>query len=737
VTIGTAGNPVGGNGLVLNNTTGHLSVASLSSYSAGSAAFVVGAGTFTGAAGTQLSTATGVLSSNGNSAVNASNSTLGLTLASVSSTGSASYGISLASVDGTINVASGSIANAATADVTVSGSDVAFTYGGTISDDLGSLVTIASSQGTYNFSGAITDLNNGSGNGISLTGNTGATISFTGGTVLSTGANAAFTATGGGTVNVSGTNTVTTSTGTAVRIVSTTIGGAGVKFDSVSSNGGANSAIVLDTTGAGTFTAGGGTIANKSVDAITLSNTDGPVVLESMILEDIGSMAGGFHVNSGHDAIHGQQVRGGLTLDGVTIRRISDNAVNGSVFGNITGATVWNGLTIVNSTIEDTNRFHVSGVGDANNEGAVRILGISGTVSITNSTLRRGAELIDFFAGSGTLNLTATNNQFHQAYKEFTSGTTASVGNHCFDVTLQAGVNANITVGDRSNVALANDFLNCRAGSVRVANDPGATGHANVTIGRNTFAVNDHSSGFGGDFDFPMGGVAMIGLSSAATWDVVVDANHFDEATNASGANGQFSLMMQGGTWQVLAEDNVFDTPGNAPWYVRADGASTSSKVLFRNNTGVQGFFNCPDASCGGGYNGPGLRSVADVQNGGALQLTIDGDDFAAHDTFFDPGPTVTARILAVGAPGTLCLNLQNNAAPDGYGLERYAGTFNLYQPSGSGTCPPNSVCQLALAANGNSGGAGNGATLPPAVTVAGTINIVPTACAIPTGGIF
>jgi hypothetical protein len=621
--------------------------------------------------------------------------------------------------------------------VNVNSSNLTFIYGGTITDDLGQLVTIASSQGSYSFNGAITDGNDGDGNGVSLTNNAGATISFTGGLVLSTGANQAFTATGGGTINVSGATSVTTTTGTAVRITGTTIGGAGVKFDTVSSNGGANNAIVLDTTGAGTFTAGGGTIANKTVDAITLSNTDGPVVLKSVILEDIGNMAGGFHVNSGHDAIHGQQVRGGLTLDGVTIRRISDNAVNGSVFGNITAATVWNGLTLVNSTIEDTNRFHVSGVGDANNEGAVRILGISGTVSITNSTLRRGAELVDFFANSGTLNLTATNNQFHQAYKEFTSGSTASVGNHCFDVTLQSGVNANVTIGDRGNVALANDFLNCRAGSVRVANDPGATGHSNVIIGRNTFAVNDHSSGFGGDFDFPMGGVALFGLSPAASWDVVVDANHFDEATNASGANGQFSLMMQGGTWQVLAEDNTFDTPGNAPWYVRADGASTNSKVLFRNNTGVQGFFNCPDASCGGGYTAPGLRSVADVQNGGALQLTIDGDDFAKHDTFFDPGPTVTARILAVGGGGTLCLNLQNNTAPDGYGLEQYAGTFNLYRPAGSGTCPPNVVCQTALAVNGNTGGAGSAATTPPAVTVAGTINVVPTACGIPSGGIF
>ena len=62
------------------------------------------------------------------------------------------------------------------------------------------LVSIASTTGgAKSFTGAITDGNDGDGNGISLTSNTGATITFSGGLLLSTGANAAFTATGGGT----------------------------------------------------------------------------------------------------------------------------------------------------------------------------------------------------------------------------------------------------------------------------------------------------------------------------------------------------------------------------------------------------------------------------------------------------------------------------------------------------------------------------------------------------------
>ena len=45
----------------------------------------------------------------------------------------------------------------------------------------------------------------------------------------------------------------------------------------------------------------------------------------------------------------------------VTIQRISDDGINGSVDGLNPTATVWNGLTITNSTIQDTNRFNVSG----------------------------------------------------------------------------------------------------------------------------------------------------------------------------------------------------------------------------------------------------------------------------------------------------------------------------------------------------------------------------------------
>ena len=73
------------------------------------------------------------------------------------------------------------------------------------------------------------------------------------------------------------------------------------------------------------------------------------------------------------------------------------------------------------------------------------------------------------------------------------------------------------------------------------------------------------------------------------------------------------------------------------------------------------------------------------MQNGGSLDLTIDGDDFAEHDAGFDPGQTFEARALNVGAANTLCVNLQNNTAPDGYSLEQFnaSQTVNVFTSGG------------------------------------------------------
>ncbi|MCG8459040.1 MAG: hypothetical protein MI919_22415, partial [Holophagales bacterium] len=183
------------------------------------------------------------------------------------------------------------------------------------------------------------------------------------------------------TVEITGGGNQVSSPRTAVAIVDTAIGPNHATFLRIDVDGTGVStvpAIVLDDTGAGNFevtgvapTDGtGGTLENLLADAVSLNNTDGSVALRNMILEDIGSMAGGIDTVSGHDAIHGERVDGGLVLDNVTIRRISDMAVHGEPLGG-PGTTNFNGLRIVNSLIEDTNRYHIANIGDDNNEAMV------------------------------------------------------------------------------------------------------------------------------------------------------------------------------------------------------------------------------------------------------------------------------------------------------------------------------------------------------------------------------
>ena len=110
----------------------------------------------------------------------------------------------------------------------------------------------------------------------------------TGGTGLDiqTSSGAGFSATGGGTVTVTdpadaATNSISTASGTALNVVNTTIGAAGLTFESIGANGAA-SGIILNTTGTvggltvtgvGNTLGFGGTITNTTGAGVSLTNT--------------------------------------------------------------------------------------------------------------------------------------------------------------------------------------------------------------------------------------------------------------------------------------------------------------------------------------------------------------------------------------------------------------------------------------------------------------------------------
>ena len=150
----------------------------------------------------------------------------------------------------------GSITGSGTTGFSLSGGGGNVLLGSSISGSSKAVSIANRTSGTVTLNGSI------AGSGISLTGNTGTTISFTGALTISSGSGAGFLATGGGTVAATASgSTLTSSTGRALDVENTTIGNGGLKLQSISANGGANG-IVLSNTGASgglTVTGSGGT----------------------------------------------------------------------------------------------------------------------------------------------------------------------------------------------------------------------------------------------------------------------------------------------------------------------------------------------------------------------------------------------------------------------------------------------------------------------------------------------
>ncbi len=384
-------------GVALASTTGSLAFGGLSIASSGSVGFLA-----ENAAGLSIpGAATANVSNSGGPAVSIkSSSSPALAFDEVSSTNSNGAGFNVDTVSGgSVTASGGTISGAAGAAVDVNAGNGTVTYGGTIANgsgrpaevtgrtggtvnvsgnitetDTGILVS-GNSGGTTEFSGASKSISTGANSAVTLTNNSGHTVSFPGGgLVLTTTSGKGFVATGGGTVTAAGSgNTVSSTTGTAVEVVNTTIGAAYLTFRSVSANGGANG-IFLNTTGSsgGLVVTGNGTAESGGV----IQNTVGAD----------GSNAGvGVYLNSTAD----------VSLSRMRLTTNQGQAIRG---------TTLSGFSLTDSTVNGTN-----GTNDAFDEGSVALAGLTGTAAIADTTIEGGYEdNLDITATGGTLNLALT-----------------------------------------------------------------------------------------------------------------------------------------------------------------------------------------------------------------------------------------------------------------------------------------------------------------------------------------
>jgi hypothetical protein len=477
---------------------------------------------------------------------------------------------------GTFSFASGmAITNPSGTAFNISGGGAAnVTYAGTITHDVGAIVSIAGETGTSTkaFTGAITDGDDGDGSGISLTGNSATTtMRFAGGLVLNTGANAAFTATGGGTVEICDENPcnpgavgalinkITTTSATALNVANTTIGANNLEFRSISSIGGSSTGIILDTTGP----SGGLTVTGDGTNTSVGGNSTGGTIAGKSGLNGSTTTGIGVYLNNTRN---------------VVLRRMTINGTNQNY--GIRGNLVTN-FTLEYSTVSGANGTVDSLPSPENyGEGAIHFgnattNGVLGTVTFTNNSISggRARNLSIVNTATGTTTLTIKGNTF--------GAIQAGAGNQSLAVEarVSSGIVINSTVGGTA-AGEPNTFTSAPADLVNF------TGQDQTTMDvvfRNNVLSNNHAGNI-------IGGCSLT-LATKGTMTFNVDGNSFRDAhgsaitlfkASATIGTPSFSGIFNNNTIGVSGVADSGSKSGNGI-FVSAGGTGTMSFTITNN----------------------------------------------------------------------------------------------------------------------------------------------------------
>jgi hypothetical protein len=699
-----------------------------------------------------------------------------LNFTSVSANG-AGTGISLTAVAAGITIAGGTIQNTTTAAIVIgttgvlnSGGGGTFTYGGTVSNSSGRTIDVENrTGGTVTFSGAVSATG---GTGVLLTNTTG-TIAFSGGVQLSTGANAAFTASGAGsTVNVSGsTNTLTTTTGTTLSL--TGIAGT-LAFSSVSANGAATG-IGLTNVGAG-VTIGGGTIQATTTtgvsidggngtfsDAGTVSNSNGRTILVQNRTGGAVTFSG--NLTSGGTGILVQHNTSGaptITFSGAT-KTVSTGANAAVTLDTNTGATVTfsgGGLAI---TTTSGAGFSATGGGTVNVTGAANTLasttgaalnvanttiGASGltfrsiasngaaTGIILNTTGSSGGLTVTGNAGSCTSAATCTGGAIQNSTGPGISLTSVGGGVSLTRMSINNGGDDGITGASVTGFALDNarvtdngnavnesglDFTGGLTGSASVSSSTisgspengmivtNFSGSLNLTVTSST--LNAISTLNSGNDGLHLDANNTANMTASITGSTFSNnrGDHFQFSTNTS-ATGTSSITFSGNTLIGDRGSTHGGTNLGAGVTISTEGSSHTSFTLANNN--VQGAVDSA-LKVDLGTNSTASGTLSGTISGNTIGTAATADSGSAQNN----GISVTAQ----GA-GTVTAAITNNIVRQ-YNLNGINVATRLGHPTVDVTITGNTVANPgAFALNGIFAGAGASSTGNGGAADAGTL---------------
>ncbi|MCL4262370.1 MAG: DUF11 domain-containing protein [Anaerolineae bacterium] len=607
--------------------------------------FTAGNATGTAVTGTNFGTlvVSDVTINTTGSALNLSTGSFGTpaTFTSITATGGANN-VNLNGVGGTGNLGTGALSGATNHAFVMTGGTGIISYGGTINNTTARVVSITGKTGgSVTLSGAVTSTSQG----VFLDNNGGAAISFTGGNMnLNTGANNAFTATGGGTVNVTGTgNVLNTTTGTALLVTSTNIGASNLNFQSIASNGGATPGINLNTTGAagglivtGTGGAGtGGTIQNKSVDAVQLTSTAN-VNLSSMNI-----------TNNTESGIFGTTVTG-LTMNGLNITNNgNDGADEGVRINNLFGTSTFTNVTITGSA---HNNLWIT-----NNSGTLTSLTITGG-SFSNNSVTLGNNGILFEAIQ-----TAVVNSVTITGATISTNRATGLGVFVVDSGLISAFRVQTSTFTNNNIAM--DFSGVDGVSLTGASMNFSILNNTTITGHNSHAINVNmavpSSGLIQGFvqGNVIGNAAVVGSGSAIGSGIRVVGN----------SNGDLNLLFDA--------NMIRQTPNGRGIDIQGRNGTGQMDVTITNNT-----VNPDDTS---GFPLAAIFVHANVAGtaGYTVRSDVRGNNVPAGGTF-DLLPTFIALVETAGANKELV-----DVPPASANCTAQVAGANTGSASASGTC--------------------------------------------------
>ncbi len=595
-------------------------------------------------------------------------------LEGVSITGGAT-GLDLSNLGGTFTMLGGAISGvSAGTDVRITGGSGNVSIGASITNTGGRSIDIQQrAGGAVTFSGAIND----TGAGILLNANGGSSFAFTGGLTLSTGVNAAFTATGGGSVtvtqdNVVIVNTITTTSATALTVTNTEIGAAGLTFRRITagtSSSSAGAGIVLDSTG--------------------LAPTNGGLTITGSGTAQSGGV---IRRKTGPDGSFTQGV--GISL--TNTKQSSFRWMDLNRFDNaaIVGRNVV-GLLIANSLITDagTNVAVAEGPIVFGQPGPGGFNGLQGT-GILRDTVIAGAlkDSVMFYNQSGNMTLvvertgptpgqcqignnsTSTGGHGLVLQLEGTAVATATVNRCRFRDIRQAGVVASASGDSQLNLVVTGSPTDgtLKSEFVRTPSGQGQDGIVLVNSGNGSLRATVENGSFNGH----SGSGIRLGQSAGAASSLSL-----------------LQLTASGNVVEMTGPANLGGIVGN---FSTAAGQSSRARLLLLNNM-VNQYALAPAIAL----------STANDGSAPQVDLTLNGNHVDMRET--SPGSGVRGQIgMNIQAlSGAMCASVANNishlfpvgVSPQAGGIRAAqggSGLFNLEQ----GNQPLGSSAATVLQAN-------------------------------------